>query len=210
MIAPPLATSIGTYPHISRVVGGQNLKGICKSVRCPSKRTPASGDQAEHWSHRATWHRLAPGRCIGSTASTAGLLPLGLDPHRELSRGTRRSDLQPMMVVNSGEPFHGTVGVVLQWWAWRFRLRARAPRRHRRHRLRCMMAACRVPAPVGIRLVSAPERDTPKRARAYPRSSPIPPRAVQGIGLSRITNRTARDSRRRRSAPGSARRPSRQ
>jgi hypothetical protein len=26
-----------------------------------------------------------------------------------------------MMVVNSGEPFHETTGVVLLWWAWRYR-----------------------------------------------------------------------------------------
>ena len=40
---------------------------------------------------------------------------------RRQARQARRSGLQPMMVINSGEPFPETVGVVLLRWAWRYR-----------------------------------------------------------------------------------------
>jgi len=40
---------------------------------------------------------------------------------RRQARQARRSGLQPMMVVNSGEPFPETVGVVLLRAAWRYR-----------------------------------------------------------------------------------------
>ena len=40
---------------------------------------------------------------------------------RRQARRARRSGLQPMMVINSGEPFPETVGVVLLRWAWRYR-----------------------------------------------------------------------------------------
>ena len=40
---------------------------------------------------------------------------------RRQARQARRSGLQPMMVMNSGEPFPETVGVVLLRWAWRYR-----------------------------------------------------------------------------------------
>ncbi len=40
---------------------------------------------------------------------------------RRQARQARRGGLQPMMVINSGEPFPETVGVVLLRWAWRFR-----------------------------------------------------------------------------------------
>ena len=40
---------------------------------------------------------------------------------RRQARRARRSGLQPMMVINSGEPFPETVGVVLARWAWRYR-----------------------------------------------------------------------------------------
>jgi FtsK/SpoIIIE family len=40
---------------------------------------------------------------------------------RRQARQARRSGLQPMMVINSGEPFPETVGVVLLRGAWRYR-----------------------------------------------------------------------------------------
>ena len=40
---------------------------------------------------------------------------------RRQARQARRSGLQPMMVINSGEPFPETVGVVLLRAAWRYR-----------------------------------------------------------------------------------------
>ena len=40
---------------------------------------------------------------------------------RRQARQARRSGLQPMMVINSGEPFPETVGVLLLRWAWRYR-----------------------------------------------------------------------------------------
>ena len=40
---------------------------------------------------------------------------------RRQARQARRSGLQPMMVINSGEPFPETAGVVLLRWAWRYR-----------------------------------------------------------------------------------------
>ncbi len=40
---------------------------------------------------------------------------------RRQARQARRSGLQPMMVINSGEPFPATAGVVLLRWAWRYR-----------------------------------------------------------------------------------------
>src|SRR5271166_7125454 len=40
---------------------------------------------------------------------------------RRQARQARRSGLQPMMVINSGEPFPETVGVVLLRWAWHYR-----------------------------------------------------------------------------------------
>ena len=40
---------------------------------------------------------------------------------RRQARQARRSGLQPMMVINSGEPFPETVGVMLLRWAWRYR-----------------------------------------------------------------------------------------
>jgi len=40
---------------------------------------------------------------------------------RRQARQARRSGLQPMMVINSGEPFPESVGVVLLRWAWRYR-----------------------------------------------------------------------------------------
>ena len=40
---------------------------------------------------------------------------------RRQARLARRSGLQPMMVINTGEPFPETVGVVLARWAWRYR-----------------------------------------------------------------------------------------
>ena len=40
---------------------------------------------------------------------------------RRQARLARRSGLQPMMVINAGEPFPETVGVVLARWAWRYR-----------------------------------------------------------------------------------------
>ena len=40
---------------------------------------------------------------------------------RRQARQARRSGLHPMMVINSGEPFPETVGVLLLRWAWRYR-----------------------------------------------------------------------------------------
>ena len=40
---------------------------------------------------------------------------------RRQARLARRGGLQPMMVINAGEPFPETVGVVLARWAWRYR-----------------------------------------------------------------------------------------
>ncbi len=40
---------------------------------------------------------------------------------RRQARQARRSGLQPMMVINAGEPFPETAGVVLARWAWRYR-----------------------------------------------------------------------------------------
>ena len=40
---------------------------------------------------------------------------------RRQARLARRSGLQPMMVINTGEGFPETVGVVLARWAWRYR-----------------------------------------------------------------------------------------
>src|ERR1700730_15362030 len=40
---------------------------------------------------------------------------------RRQARQARRSGLQPMMVINTGEPFPQTVGVVLLRAAWRYR-----------------------------------------------------------------------------------------
>ena len=40
---------------------------------------------------------------------------------RRQARLARHSGLQPMMVINSGEPFPQTVGMVLLRWAWRYR-----------------------------------------------------------------------------------------
>jgi hypothetical protein len=40
---------------------------------------------------------------------------------RRQARQARRSGLQPMMVINSSEPFPETAGVVLLRWAWRYR-----------------------------------------------------------------------------------------
>ena len=40
---------------------------------------------------------------------------------RRQARQARRSGLQPMMVINSGEPFPETAGVILLRWAWRYR-----------------------------------------------------------------------------------------
>jgi hypothetical protein len=40
---------------------------------------------------------------------------------RRHARQARRSGLQPMMVINSGESFPETAGVVLARWAWRYR-----------------------------------------------------------------------------------------
>ena len=40
---------------------------------------------------------------------------------RRQARLARRSGLQPMMVINAGEPFPETVGVLLARWAWRYR-----------------------------------------------------------------------------------------
>ena len=40
---------------------------------------------------------------------------------RRQARMARRSGLQPMMVINAGEPFPETVAVVLARWAWRYR-----------------------------------------------------------------------------------------
>jgi hypothetical protein len=40
---------------------------------------------------------------------------------RRQARQARRNGLQPMMVINSGEPFPETAGVVLLRWAWRYR-----------------------------------------------------------------------------------------
>src|SRR5712691_10759462 len=40
---------------------------------------------------------------------------------RRQARLARRSGLQPMMVINAGEPFPETLGVLLARWAWRYR-----------------------------------------------------------------------------------------
>ena len=40
---------------------------------------------------------------------------------RRQARLARRSGLQPMMVINAGEPFPETVGVLLARWVWRYR-----------------------------------------------------------------------------------------
>jgi hypothetical protein len=40
---------------------------------------------------------------------------------RRQARRARRSGLQPMMVINAGEPFPETMGVLLGRWAWRYR-----------------------------------------------------------------------------------------
>ena len=40
---------------------------------------------------------------------------------RRQARLARRSGLQPMMMINAGEPFPETVGVLLARWAWRYR-----------------------------------------------------------------------------------------
>jgi FtsK/SpoIIIE family len=40
---------------------------------------------------------------------------------RRQARQARRSGLQPMMVINAGEPFPEMVGVLLARWAWRYR-----------------------------------------------------------------------------------------
>ena len=40
---------------------------------------------------------------------------------RRQARQARRSGLQPMMVINSGEPFPETAGVILLRWAWHYR-----------------------------------------------------------------------------------------
>src|SRR5580693_6458857 len=40
---------------------------------------------------------------------------------RRQARLARRSGLQPMMVINTGEGLPETVGVVLARWAWRYR-----------------------------------------------------------------------------------------
>ena len=40
---------------------------------------------------------------------------------RRQARQARRSGLQPMMVINSGEPFPDTIAVVLLRAAWRYR-----------------------------------------------------------------------------------------
>jgi hypothetical protein len=40
---------------------------------------------------------------------------------RRQARQARRSGLQPMMVLNTGERFPETAGVVLLRWAWRYR-----------------------------------------------------------------------------------------
>ena len=40
---------------------------------------------------------------------------------RRQARQARRSGLQPMMVINSGEQFPETAGVILLRWAWRYR-----------------------------------------------------------------------------------------
>ena len=40
---------------------------------------------------------------------------------RRQARQARRSGLQPMMVINTGEPFPETAGVILLRWAWHYR-----------------------------------------------------------------------------------------
>src|SRR5262245_49643362 len=40
---------------------------------------------------------------------------------RRQARLARRSGLQPMMVINAGEPFPETLGVVFGRWPWRYR-----------------------------------------------------------------------------------------
>ena len=70
---------------------------------------------------------------------------------RRQARQARRSGLQPMMVINSGEPFPETAGVLLLRWAWRYRSELAPARRHRRHRVRGLVAARRPAALVGAR-----------------------------------------------------------
>ena len=50
---------------------------------------------------------------------------------RRQARQARRSGLQPMMVINSGEPFPETAGVLLLRWAWRYRSELAPAGRHR-------------------------------------------------------------------------------
>jgi hypothetical protein len=40
---------------------------------------------------------------------------------RRQARLARRSGLQPMMVIDTGDGFPETVGVLLARWAWRYR-----------------------------------------------------------------------------------------
>ena len=69
---------------------------------------------------------------------------------RRQARQARRSGLQPMMVINSGEPFPETAGVVLLRWAWRYRSELAPLGVTARHRVRRMVAARRPAALVAI------------------------------------------------------------
>ena len=68
---------------------------------------------------------------------------------RRQARQARRSGLQPMMVINSGEPFPETAGVVLLRWAWRYRSELAPLAVTARHRGGRLVAARRAAALVG-------------------------------------------------------------
>ena len=67
---------------------------------------------------------VPPGRAERARDARYGLAEASVSTYRRMRRQARlarRSGLQPMMVINSGEPFPETVGVVLARWAWRYR-----------------------------------------------------------------------------------------
>ena len=115
-----LADTVALAAHVSRLSAERDRARLERAnLRAAMQRYARRARR-----RRARPDVVPPGRAERRPAARSGLAEASVSSYRKMRRQARlarRSGLQPMMVINAGEPFPETLGVLLARWAWRYR-----------------------------------------------------------------------------------------
>ena len=122
----------------------------CGPAAGPGEPARRDARHTRRSSRRGTRPALLPARRTASLADAArpaqGAAMADNPRYRQMrrhARQARRADMQPMMVINSGDPFPDLAIVVIARWAWRYRSELAPGSRRGRADRRRRMGPCR-------------------------------------------------------------------